>query len=55
VIKDKYNTLEQVIDANNHGIHIEVIGDFNQYAPTSEQYDAINQILYWIEERRIKE
>ena len=38
-MKDRYNTREQVNEANTYGIHIEVVGDFNKEPPTDAQYE----------------
>lgn len=44
VAKDKYNTREQMLDANRNGIHVELVWDFNKHHPTQEQYDAVNNL-----------
>ena len=55
ISKDKYNTDTQVTEANLYGIHIELVGNFNEHAPTTEQYDRLNILIAQIEARRIKE
>lgn len=42
--RDSYNTEQQVIDCNQFGVHIELVGDFNTGHPTQSQYDAIKKI-----------
>lgn len=45
VIKDKYNTWDQVNEANTYGIHIEVVGDFSKEPPTHEQYEWLRKLI----------
>lgn len=54
VAKDKYNTNEQVSEANRYGIHIEIVGDFNINEPSQKQYEAINKLIKEIEARNGK-
>lgn len=51
----KVNELDKVVwatlnaDANWNGIHIEVVGNFNETNPTDAQYAMVKQIIKWIE------
>lgn len=53
----KVNELETIVgatlnkDANQNGIHIEVVWDFNQNEPNQSQYDTVNQLIKWIKEK----
>lgn len=53
----KVNELDDIVwatlntDANQNGIHIEIVGDFNSWVPTQQQYDMVNQLIQWILEK----
>jgi hypothetical protein len=36
---------------NTHGVHIELVWDFNQWKPTTEQYRMLNTLIWWIQDR----
>lgn len=55
VAKDKYNTEEQVIDANLHGIHIELVGDFNKAPPSELQYQRLQILIKQINDKAGKQ
>lgn len=46
-----WNTDEDVKEANEYWIHIELVWDFNVSNPTQAQYSALNQLLKRIDER----
>lgn len=51
VWKDKYNTTEQVIEANRKWIHIEIVWDFNISKPSEEQYIQVAKLVIDIQSR----
>lgn len=43
----------KTIDGNAHGVHIEIIGNFNLDGdyPSQEQYKSIGRLISWIQEK----
>jgi len=49
--KDKYNTDIQVAEANQKGLHIEMVGNFDINKPTQKQIDSLKRLLSDIDKR----
>ena len=53
----KVNELDTIVwatlnaDANQNGIHIEIVWDFNINEPNDSQYATVNQLIQWILEK----
>lgn len=53
----KVNDMERVVgatlnqEANQNGVNIEIVGDFNKWVPNDAQYEMVNQLIQWILEK----